>query len=71
MNLTKALAGNVSSSLVDCEQMLSSMRIYFVDQYKGFNNNLGSYLTSFLFNIMGNALKIKNILDSIQNDINK
>ena len=42
---------------------------YAEGQYTAFNKQLGKYLLSFLYNIMGSSLKFKNILETIQYDI--
>lgn len=45
------------------------MIAYAKSQANLFSNQLGFYLESFLFNIMGSALKFKNIFATIQYDI--
>lgn len=69
MNLSKSFSGNWSSALVDCEIMTENAVNYAINKYAQFNNNIGTFLMSFLFNLMGNALKFKSIFDAIQTDI--
>lgn len=69
MNITKAIAGNMSSSLVECEAMGENAYTFAVQKFAQFNNNIADFLLSFLFNIMGSALKFKSIFDEIQDDI--
>ncbi len=65
MNFTKAISGNFSSSFVDCYVMGTNAYTYSVNKYAQFNNNIGDFLLSFLFNTMGSALKYKSIFDTI------
>ena len=69
LNLTQGVAGYPSSSLVDCQTMGVNMIAYAKSQASLFKGQLGFYLESFLFNIMGSALKFKNIFETIQYDI--
>lgn len=63
MNFSKAVAGNLTSSLVDCSTMASSAYDYGVTKYSQFGSSIGNFLLSFLFNLMGSALKFKSIFD--------
>ena len=65
MNFSKAVSGNMSSSLVDCWTMGYNAYDFAVKKFQQFNNNIGDFLLSFLFNIMGSALKFKSIFDEI------
>lgn len=69
MNFTKAIAGNFSSGIVDCEQAGESAINYGVSKYKQFNNDISAFLLSFLFNIMGSAMTFKSIFEDIDSDI--
>lgn len=69
MNLTKALAGNFSSAIVDCQVMGANVITYSSDKFKSFNSDIGFFILSFLFNLMGNSLTFKSILDEITLDI--
>lgn len=69
MNFTKALAGNFSSAIVDCQVMGSNVYTYGETKFKSFNNDIGYFILSFLFNLMGNSLTFKSILDEINKDI--
>ena len=40
-----------------------------VEQYSQFNNKIGEFLISFLFNLMGNSLKFKSIFDAVTRNI--
>ncbi len=69
MNLTKAIAGNFSNTIVNCEKMGENIYYYSVTRFALFNNNIADFLLSFLFNLMGRSLQFKSIFDAIQNDI--
>lgn len=69
MNLSRAIAGNFSTSYVECEQFGVSIYNYAVTKYQSFNNNIGDFLLAFLFNLMGNALKFKSIFQEIEDDM--
>jgi len=69
MNLSKSHSGNWSSALVDCATMGENAAEYAVTKYTQFGSSLGNFLFSFLFNLMGSALKFKSILDEIKADI--
>jgi hypothetical protein len=69
MNFTKAFSGNFSSALVDCEIMAENAYTYALQKFALFGNNVGDFLLSFLFNLMGSALKFKSIFDEINDDI--
>jgi purine-cytosine permease-like protein len=69
MNFTKAVAGNFSNTIVNCEIMLENIYKYSVDRFAKFNNNLADFLLSFLFNLMGRSLQFKSIFDAINDDI--
>lgn len=69
MNFTKALSGNFSSAIVDCQVMGSNVIAYGVQKYTDFNEDIGYLILSFLFNLMGKSLTFKSILDEITNDI--
>jgi hypothetical protein len=65
INFTRALAGPGSSAIVNCELMAESVKSYATQKYAQFDSNMGTFFTSFLFNIMGNALRLQNILKEI------
>lgn len=69
MNLSKAIAGNFSGAIINCEKMAENIYKYALDRYSKFNNNIGDFLLSFLFNLMGRALQFKNIFDTINDDM--
>ncbi len=69
MNITRAISGNWSSALVDCATMGQNAITYASTKYTQFGSNIGNFLMSFLFNLMGSALKFKSIFDEIQADI--
>ena len=69
MNLSKSLSGNWSSALVDCATMGTNAYSYAQTKYTQFGSNIGNFIMSFLFNLMGSALKFKSIFDEIQADI--
>lgn len=69
MNFSRLVATNFSSALVDCTTMSINAYNYGVQQFALFGNNVGNFLLSFLFNLMGSALKFKSIFSQIQTDI--
>jgi hypothetical protein len=69
MNFTKLLAGNFSNALVDCQYMGDNVYSYGVNKFSQFNNNIGDFLLSFLFNMMGSALKFKSAFTAINDDM--
>ena len=56
MNITKAIGGNFSNVVINCEKMGENIVKYAKDRYAKFNNNIGDFLMSFLFNLMGRSL---------------
>lgn len=70
MNLTHMLAGNFSKSWVDCYSFSYNVYLYFLKKYNSFNNNVGDFMLAFLFNLMGNALRFRQIFNEIQDDMN-
>jgi hypothetical protein len=69
MNFTKMLAGNFSNALVDCQYMGDNVYSYGVNKFSQFNNNIGDFLLSFLFNMMGSALKFKSAFTAINDNM--
>jgi hypothetical protein len=69
MNFSRAVAGNFSNVIINCEKMGENMVKYAQDRYAKFNNDLGDFLLSFLFNLMGRALQFKSIFDTINDDM--
>ena len=69
MNITKALSGNFSSSILTCYDMGNNAYLFGVDKYSQFDNKIGEFLISFLFNLMGNSLKFKSIFDAVTKDV--
>lgn len=69
MNFSKAIAGNFSTSIVNCEKMTENVITYNVQRFAKFNNNISDFILSFLFNLMGRALQFKSIFDAINDDI--
>jgi hypothetical protein len=69
MNFTKALAGNFSNIIVNCEIFGENAGIEALNRYKSYNNNTADTLLSFLFNMMGSSLQFKSILDAINEDL--
>jgi hypothetical protein len=68
MNFTKALAGNFSKSFVVCYEFGQSFWVQSIARWSLFGSNVGTYLMSFLFNQMGNALSFKSIFTQITQD---
>ena len=56
MNFTKALAGNFSNVIVNCEIFGEKAGEEALNRYKSYNNNTADTLLSFLFNMMGSSL---------------
>ena len=69
MNFSNIVATNFSSALVDCTTASINAYTYALTQYNLFGNNISNFLLSFLFNLMGNALKFQSIFTSITNDV--
>lgn len=69
MNISRAVAGNFSNVIINCEKMGENIYKYAVDRFAKFNNDIGDFLLSFLFNLMGRALQFKSIFDTIQDDL--
>lgn len=65
MNISRAVAGNFSNVIINCEKMGENIYKYAIDRYAKFNNDIGDFLLSFLFNLMGRALQFKSIFDTI------
>ena len=69
MNLTKAIGGNFSNGIYNCEVFVENLITEVTDRYKTFNNNTADFFLSFLFNIMGKSLTFKSILDAINENL--
>jgi len=69
MNFTKAIAGNFSNGIYNCEVFVENLITEVIDRYKNFNNNTADFMLSFLFNIMGKSLTFKSIFDEINNNL--
>ena len=69
MNFSKAIAGNFSNSIVNCEKMTENVITYNVQRFAKFNNNISNFILSFLFNLMGRSLQFKSIFDAINDNI--
>jgi len=68
MNLSRAIGGNFSYVPVDCYLFADQWFKYSAHKFNSFNNNIGNFLTAFMYNLMGNSLKIKQALTNIQTD---
>ena len=66
-NVSHMVAGNISSALVDCDTMTNNAITAFLAYYKAFTTPI-NFFESFLFNMMGNALKYKSIFTQITAD---
>ena len=70
MNFTKALASNFSDGVVNCYEFSNNTYYFFIVRFaQQFNNDIAYFLTSFLFNLLGKALTIRNILDNVVAEI--
>ena len=69
MNLTKAIGGNFSNIVYNCETFVENFIEEFINRYKTFNNNTADFFLSFVFNMMGKSLQFKSIMDAINEDI--
>jgi hypothetical protein len=69
MNFTKAVGGNFSTIIYNCETFTENFITEFVTRYSTFNNNTADFFLSFLFNMMGKTLQFKSIMDTINEDI--
>ena len=69
MNFTKAMGGNFSNGILNCEIFVENSITEFIQRYKTFNNNTADFFLSFLFNIMGSSLKFKTSLDAINENL--
>ena len=70
MNFTKALATNFSDGVVNCYEFSNNTYYFFIVRFaQKFNNDIGYFLNSFLFNLLGKALTIRNILDNVVAEI--
>lgn len=56
MNFTKAIGGNFSNGIYNCEVFTENLITEFITRYSTFNNNTADFFLSFLFNIMGKSL---------------
>jgi hypothetical protein len=66
MNFTRTLASNFSDGVVNCYEFSNSTYYFFIVRFaQQFNNDIAALLTSFLFNLLGKALTVKNILDNV------
>jgi hypothetical protein len=69
MNITKAVAGNFSNGLVNCELFIENAIDEFIRRYSTFNNNTADFMLSFLFNLMGKSLSFKSIFDQVDENL--
>ena len=69
MNLSKAIGGNFSNGIYNCEVFVENLIDEFISRYSTFNNNTADFFLSFLFNLMGKSLQFKSILDAINENI--
>ena len=53
LNISAAIAGNFSTSIVECELFVLSTYDYMLTKYAAFNNSIGDFLLAFIFNLMG------------------
>lgn len=65
MNITKIIAGNMANGVYDCSVMYTSFVAFMLERYKFFQSDLGTFLLAFIFNVMGQAVKLQNILKEI------
>jgi hypothetical protein len=65
MNITKIISGNIANGIYDCAVMYTSFIAFYKERFAFFKSDLGTFLLAFLFNMMGNAVKIQNILEEI------
>jgi hypothetical protein len=69
MNMSKAIAGNFSNSLLNCFIAYDSFVGFMLDRYSIFKSDIANFLLAYLFNFMGSALRMKSIFDEINDDI--
>jgi hypothetical protein len=67
-NFSHMVAGNFSDALVDCDTMGNNAANYFIQRWADFSGSFYNLATSFLFNMMGNALKYQSIFTEIKAD---
>lgn len=69
MNMSKALAGNFSTAMLNCYIAYESFIDFMLDRYFMFKSDLSNFLLAYLFNFMGSVLRVKSIFDEINDDI--
>ncbi|CDW87218.1 UNKNOWN [Stylonychia lemnae] len=69
MNFSRMVGGNLSEVPFQCHQFAIDYWSYTKDKYSGFAGNVGNILLAFLFNLMGNSLKLRQAITDINNDI--
>jgi hypothetical protein len=70
MNFTKTVASNFSSAIVNCYEFTNKTYYFLIVRFASqFDNDIAYLLNSFLFNLLGKALTIKNIFDNIMTEI--
>lgn len=67
MNLSRAIGGNFSFIPYTCLLFAKESETSFWNKMADFNNNVGDFYLAFLFNLMGNSLKIRDALNAINN----
>jgi hypothetical protein len=69
MNMSKAIGGNFSTSLLNCYIASESFAGFMLDRYSILKSDLSNFLLAYLFNFMGSVLRVKSIFDEINDDI--
>ena len=68
MNASKAIGGNFSFIPLNCYQAGNSFVTKTVTKFQSFDGVISDFFLAFLYNLMGNALKLKQALEDIAND---
>ena len=69
MNVSKIISGNIADGIFDCAILWISFDQFAKERFSFFENELGTLILAFLFNIMGKAVFIKNVMLEIEYDL--
>ncbi len=58
MNATKLMAGNFSSSILNCYYMYYFFNQFMEERWIIFKKDLSNYVLAYIFNLMGSSLRL-------------
>ena len=66
LNFTATAASNFSQAIVNCYEFTNETYMFLIVRFaRQFDNDIFILLQSFLFHVMGKALQVKDVFDTI------